>query len=188
MSDPKRFRLDGDGYYIKSAAEMRELWEDKHGMKEACDNTLLIAERCEVELHRGQRHLHAALPGAREPDRGDAGSGSEVETGLQRPLPRRHLHGASRERAEFEMDVILQMGFPGYFLVVADFINWAKDNGIRVGPGRGSGRRLDVRLRRCGSPTSTRSSTACCSSASSTPSASRCPTSTSTSTSAGAAR
>ena len=53
MSDPKRFRLDGDGYYIKSAAEMRELWEHKHGMKEACDNTLLIAERCEVAFAEG---------------------------------------------------------------------------------------------------------------------------------------
>ena len=58
----QRFAFNGDGYYIKSAAEMRELWADKYGLPEACDNTLLIAERCDVSLHRGQRHLHAALP------------------------------------------------------------------------------------------------------------------------------
>jgi DNA polymerase-3 subunit alpha len=60
-----------------------------------------------------------------------------------------------RKQADFEIDVITQMGFPGYFLVVADFINWAKDNGIRVGPGRGSGP-ARWSPTRCGSPTSTR--------------------------------
>ena len=62
MSDPKRFKFDGDGYYVKSAAEMRDLWRE---LPEACDNTLLIAERCDVAVQRGQRHLHAGLPGAR---------------------------------------------------------------------------------------------------------------------------
>ena len=65
-----------------------------------------------------------------------------------------------RKQADFEVGVITPMGFPGYFLVVADFINWAKDNGIRVGPGPWLGRGLDGAPTRCGSPTSTRSSTA----------------------------
>jgi len=137
MSDPKRFKLDGDGYYIKSAAEMRELWEGKHGMKDACDNTLLIAERCEVTFTEGNGTYMPRFP---VPDGGteEAWFRREVENGLERRYPE-GISAAVRERADFEMGVILQMGFPGYFLVVADFINWAKDNRIRVGPGRGSG-------------------------------------------------
>src|SRR6201747_2720161 len=137
MSDPKRFKLDGDGYYIKSAAEMRELWEHKHGMKEACDNTPLIAERCEVGFTEGNGTYMPRFP---VPDGGteEAWFRREIQSGLERRYPG-GISQAVRERADFEMDVILQMGFPGYFLVVADFINWAKDNGIRVGPGRGSG-------------------------------------------------
>src|SRR6478672_5751579 len=137
MSDPKRFRLDGDGYYIKSAAEMRELWEHKHGMKEACDNTLLIAERCEVSFTEGNGTYMPRFPVPAE-ETEESWFRREVEKGLAHRYPD-GVPAASRERAEFEMDVIVQMGFPGYFLVVADFINWAKDNGIRVGPGRGSG-------------------------------------------------
>jgi DNA polymerase III subunit alpha len=137
MSDPKRFKLDGDGYYIKSAAEMRDLWEGKHGMKEACDNTLLIAERCEVSFTEGNGTYMPRFP-VPEAHSEESWFRQEVEAGLQRRYPG-GISTAVRERADFEMDVILQMGFPGYFLVVADFINWAKDNGIRVGPGRGSG-------------------------------------------------
>jgi DNA polymerase-3 subunit alpha len=137
MSDPKRFKLDGDGYYIKSAAEMRELWEGKHGMKEACDNTLLIAERCSVEFTEGNGTYMPRFP-VPEGHTEESWFRQEVEAGLQRRYPG-GISTAVRERADFEMNVILQMGFPGYFLVVADFINWAKDNGIRVGPGRGSG-------------------------------------------------
>src|SRR3954471_14408186 len=137
MSDPKRFRLDGDGSYIKSAAEMRELWEHKHGMKEACDNTLLIAERCEVSFTEGNGTYMPRFPvPAAETE--ESWFRKEVLLGLDHRYPD-GVPAASRERAEFEMGVIVQMGFPGYFLVVADFINWAKDNGIRVGPGRGSG-------------------------------------------------
>src|SRR6476659_653135 len=137
MSDPKRFRLDGDGYYLKSAAEMRELWEHKHGMKEACDNTLLIAERCEVSFTEGNGTFMPRFPvPAGETE--ETWFRREVETGLRHRYPG-GVPEAARERADFEVGVILQMGFPGYFLVVADFINWAKDNGIRVGPGRGSG-------------------------------------------------
>ena len=137
MSDPKRFRFNGDGYYLKSAAEMRDLWEHRHGLKEACDNTLLIAERCDVSFTEGNGTYMPVFP---VPD------GESEETWLLKEVDRglavRYPGGVTEEvraRADFEMGVILQMGFPGYFLVVADFINWAKDQGIRVGPGRGSG-------------------------------------------------
>src|SRR5690348_15113741 len=137
MSDPKRFRLEGDGYYIKSAAEMRELWEHKHGMKEACDNTLLIAERCEVSFTEGNGTYMPRFPcpeGVNE----TSWFIKEVETGLQRRFPE-GVPDYARKQAAFEEEVIVSKGYPGYFLVVADFINWAKRNGIRVGPGRGSG-------------------------------------------------
>ena len=85
----QRFAFDGDGYYIKSAEEMRALWVDKYDLREACDNTLLIAERCDVVVHRGQRHLHAALP---LPGGGDRGllAGQGGREGAPVPLPRRH--------------------------------------------------------------------------------------------------
>ena len=137
MSDPKRFRFNGDSYYIKSPAEMRELWADRNGLPEACDNTLLIAERCDVEFTEGNGTFMPRYPC---PEGEDENSWfvKEVEKGLSFRYP----HGIPddvRKQADFEVDVITRMGFPGYFLVVADFINWAKDNGIRVGPGRGSG-------------------------------------------------
>jgi len=137
MSDPKRFRLDGDGYYIKSAAEMRELWEHKHGLKAACDNTLLIAERCEVSFTEGNGTFMPRFP-VPEGHTEESWFRQEVEAGLHRRYPD-GITPEIRDRADFELGVIAQMGFPGYFLVVADFINWAKDHGIRVGPGRGSG-------------------------------------------------
>ncbi|MFN8189689.1 MAG: DNA polymerase III subunit alpha [Nocardioidaceae bacterium] len=137
MADPKRFRFNGDGYYIKSAAEMRELWADRHGLKEACDNTLLIAERCHVEFTEGNGTYMPKFPC---PPGEDETSWfiKEVERGLVHRYPR-GIPDKVRAQADFEVGVICQMGFTGYFLVVADFINWAKDNGIRVGPGRGSG-------------------------------------------------
>jgi DNA polymerase-3 subunit alpha len=134
MSDPKRFRFDGDGYYIKSAAEMRDLWRD---LPEACDNTLLVAQRCDVQFTEGNGTYMPRYP---------VPEGETEETWLLKEVDRglavRYPDGASAEvraRTDFEMGVILEMGFPGYFLVVADFINWAKEQGIRVGPGRGSG-------------------------------------------------
>ena len=134
MSDPKRFKFNGDGYYIKSAAEMRELWRE---LPEACDNTLLVAERCDVEFTEGNGTYMPVFP---VPEGEDETSWlvKEVEKGLRFRYPR-GVPDEVRKQADFEVGVITQMGFPGYFLVVADFINWAKDNGIRVGPGRGSG-------------------------------------------------
>ena len=136
MADPKRFRFDGDSYYIKSPAEMRELWGERHGLPEACDNTLLIAERCEVEFDEAANYM----PRFPVPDgeTEDSWFVKEVEKGLRYRYPD-GIPDPVRTQADFEIGVITEMGFPGYFLVVADFINWAKNNGIRVGPGRGSG-------------------------------------------------
>ncbi|VXB71608.1 DNA polymerase III subunit alpha [Nocardioides sp. AX2bis] len=133
----QRFAFSGNGYYLKSAAEMRSLWADKYDLREACDNTLLIAERCDVSFTEGNGTFMPRFPcpaGENE----DSWLVKEVERGLAARYPA-GVPDASRKQAEFEIGVITQMGFPGYFLVVADFINWAKDHGIRVGPGRGSG-------------------------------------------------
>ena len=133
MDDPNRFKFDGDGYYIKTAQEMRQIFKDH---PEACDNTLLIAERCEVEFNTSANYM----PRFPVPDgeTEDSWLIKEVEAGLHYRYPD-GIPDKVRKQAEYETGIILQMGFPGYFLVVADFINWAKDNGIRVGPGRGSG-------------------------------------------------
>jgi DNA polymerase-3 subunit alpha len=136
MADPKRFRFDGDGYYIKSPAEMRELWVDRYDLREACDNTLLIAERCDVTFDESANYMpRFPVP---EGETEQSWFVKEVEKGLRFRYPD-GIPEDVRRQAEYEIGVISQMGFPGYFLVVADFINWAKDHGIRVGPGRGSG-------------------------------------------------
>ena len=133
LDDPKRFKFDGDGYYIKSPAEMRRIFRDH---PEACDNTLLIAERCQVEFNTAANYMPRFPVPAGETE--ESWFVKEVEKGLEFRYPA-GIPDAVRAQAEYETGVIVQMGFPGYFLVVADFINWAKDNGIRVGPGRGSG-------------------------------------------------
>ncbi|GAA4852204.1 DNA polymerase III subunit alpha [Luteimicrobium xylanilyticum] len=132
LDDPDRFKFDGDGYYVKSAEEMRRVWAE---LPEACDNTLRLAEQCEVSFDTSANYM----PRFPVPDGEDETSWfvKEVEAGLHRRYPD-GVPEASRKQAEYETEVILQMGFPGYFLVVADFINWAKSQGIRVGPGRGS--------------------------------------------------
>lgn len=133
LHDPGRFKFDGDGYYLKSAAEMRHLFRD---LPEACDATLDIAERCETEFNTSANYMpHFPVPAG---ETEDSWFVKEVERGLHYRYPA-GIPDEVRKQAEYETSVILQMGFPGYFLVVADFINWAKDNGIRVGPGRGSG-------------------------------------------------
>ena len=130
----QRFAFSGDGYYLKTAEEMRHLWRD---LPEACDNTLLIAERCDVAFTEGSGTFMPKFPcppGENE----DSWMVKEVERGLQVRY-KGAVPDDVRKQAEFEIGVITRMGFAGYFLVVADFINWAKNNGIRVGPGRGSG-------------------------------------------------
>lgn len=131
---PNRFRFNGDGYYVKSAEEMRQLFKD---VPEACDNTLAIAERCETSFDEGTGTYMPQFP---VPD-GETETSwfiKEVHRGLAERFPSGVPEYAITQ-AEYEQDVIIGKGYPGYFLVVADFINWAKRNGIRVGPGRGSG-------------------------------------------------
>ncbi|WP_402468018.1 DNA polymerase III subunit alpha [Isoptericola aurantiacus] len=127
-----RFAFSSDTFYVRSGAEMRRLFAE---MPEACDNTLLIAERCDVSFDTGANYM----PNFPVPAGEDEVSWfvKEVETGLRRRYPS-GIPDAVRKQAEHEVETIIQMGFPGYFLVVADFINWAKEQGIRVGPGRGS--------------------------------------------------
>jgi DNA polymerase-3 subunit alpha len=133
----KRFAFEGTGYYIKSAEEMRELW-GRQDLMEACDNTLEIAERCEVTFTEsvGGYMARADIPAG---ETEESWLRKEVFRGLESRYPGDKLTQEVKDRAEFELDVINQKGYPGYFLVVADFIQWSKDNGIRVGPGRGSG-------------------------------------------------
>ncbi|MCD6638767.1 MAG: DNA polymerase III subunit alpha [Nocardioides sp.] len=138
LADPNRLKFDGGGYYIKSAAEMRELWADRFGMPEACDNTLLIAERSNVEFTEstGGYMARADVPAG---ETEESWFRKEVWRGIESRYPGERLDQQVRDRVEMELGVISQKGYCGYYLVVADFINWAKDNGIRVGPGRGSG-------------------------------------------------
>src|SRR3712207_6443020 len=132
LADPKRFKFDAEDFYLKSPQEMRHLWRE---LPEACDNTLAIAERCEVTFVEGA-NLMPRFP-VPEGESEQSWFVQEVERGLHSRYPN-GIPADVRKQADFEVDVICQMGFPGYFLVVADFINWAKGKGIRVGPGRGS--------------------------------------------------
>ncbi|MBX3103851.1 MAG: DNA polymerase III subunit alpha [Microbacteriaceae bacterium] len=131
LDDPNRFKLDGEEYYLKSATQMRELFRDQ---PEAIANTLLIAERCEVGFEK--RDLMPKFP---VPDGETEASWfeKEVSRGLSEKFNDK-VPEQYRARADYEVSVIKNMGFPGYFLVVADFIAWARSHGIRVGPGRGS--------------------------------------------------
>ncbi|SDD11251.1 DNA polymerase III, alpha subunit [Geodermatophilus telluris] len=133
LNETNRFKFNGDGYYLKSAEEMRALFPGE--LAAACDNTLLVAEQCEVEFTEGAD----LMPRFPLPPGEDETSWfvKEVERGLHKRYPS-GIPDHVRKQADYEVGIITQMGFPGYFLVVADFINWAKDNGIRVGPGRGS--------------------------------------------------
>jgi len=133
----KRFAFEGTGYYIKSAAEMRELWGSQDLM-EACDNTLLIAERCDVEFveSTGGYMARAEIPAG---ETEESWFRKEVWRGIEMRYPGDKLTQDVRDRVEMELAIISQKGYCGYYLVVADFIQWSKDNGIRVGPGRGSG-------------------------------------------------
>ena len=131
LNDAKRFKLDSQEFYVKSAAEMRRLFAD---YPEACDNTLLIAERANVSFEK--RELMPKFP-VPKGETEASWFAKEVQLGLTKrfggAVPKTHL-----DQADFEIEVIVRMGFPGYFLVVADFIAWARNNGVRVGPGRGS--------------------------------------------------
>ena len=134
LMDPNRFKFDADDFYLKSPEEMRHLWRE---LPEACDNTLLIADMCDISFSEGEGQYMPRFPC---PEGEDETSWfvKEVERGLHARFPE-GIPDYARKQAAFETEVIVGKGYPGYFLVVADFINWAKENGIRVGPGRGSG-------------------------------------------------
>ncbi len=136
LTDPDRFKFDSDTFYLRPSHEMRE-WTRE--FPEAADNTLLVAERCNVSFTTAADGANY-MPHFPVPEGEDEASWfrREVLEGLGERYPD-GIPGEVRERADFEMGVITQMGFPGYFLVVSDYIKWAKAQGIRVGPGRGSG-------------------------------------------------
>ncbi|WJK36762.1 DNA polymerase III subunit alpha [Solwaraspora sp. WMMA2065] len=135
MADPKRFKFDARDFYLKSAADMRKLWDAE--VPGACDNTLEIAEKIgDYSALFSSRDLMPQFPvPAGETE--ESFLRAEVLRGLERRFPGGVPDG-HRRQAEYELDVILKMGFPGYFLVTADLVHYAKREGIRVGPGRGS--------------------------------------------------
>jgi len=137
LGDEKRMKFYSDDFYVKGADEMRRIFAQ---YPEALDNTMRIAERIHTSLDVTGHHL----PNFPVPQGKDLASYFEevVRGGLQRRLarnvPRKHEPQEYRDRLEREIEIIKSMGFPGYFLVVWDFIKYAKDHGIPVGPGRGS--------------------------------------------------
>ena len=132
LADPKRFKFDNDEFYLKTPAQMRELFKE---IPESCDNTLLIAERCNVTLREGENLLPRFEVPTGETE--DSWLIKEAERGLINRMGNR-LTDAHHARLKYELDVMIKMGFPGYFLVVADLVAHAKKVAIRVGPGRGS--------------------------------------------------
>src|SRR5512146_1014525 len=137
LADADRFKFDGSGYYIKSPAEMyavnnSDIW------REGCRNSqLLIADRVDTTGMFEFVNLMPRFPIPEGFESEDALFADAVWKGMDRRYPGGY-DDARRKQAEYELGIITQMGFPAYFLVVADFINWAKDNGVAVGPGRGS--------------------------------------------------
>ena len=132
LADPKRFKFDNDSFYVKTPAQMRELFKE---IPESCDNTLLIAERCNVTLREGENLMPAFTVPAGHTE--DSWLKREAELGLIVRMGER-VTPEHRSRLSYELGVMEKMGFPGYFLVVADLVAHAKRVGIRVGPGRGS--------------------------------------------------
>ena len=142
LGDSRRPRIYTEEQYFKTQDEMVELFAD---LPEALENTLEIARRCNIELTLGENFL----PDFPTPDGMSLADFlvAEAEAGLEKRLIELYPDPAVRaerrpeydERLVFECKTIIQMGYPGYFLIVADFINWAKNNGVPVGPGRGSG-------------------------------------------------
>ena len=145
LSEPKRRRLTRE-HYFKSPAEMRVLFAD---LPEACDNTLVIAQRCAF-MPEPRAPILPPFPsasGRKEEDEVRSAAFAGLEARLKAHLWREGMSESEREaaakpyreRLEYELGVIIKMGFAGYFLIVSEFIQWAKAQGIPVGPGRGSG-------------------------------------------------
>jgi len=140
LDDEKRFRFDGNGFYVKDGDEMYEVFHDHPSAVEA---TLEIAERCDVEIPMGEYHMpEYQVPAGKDLDTvltENSYAGLRRRLGMEPDQPfKGDAHDEYVARLEHELNVIKGMGFPGYFLIVADFINYAKKNDIPVGPGRGS--------------------------------------------------
>lgn len=143
LDDPRRPRLYSEQQYLKTPAEMAELFAD---IPEALSNSVEIAKRCNIEVQLGKHFLpDFPVPEGMTIDEylrhvSFAGLEERLSVTLPKDTPD---YAAKRkvydDRLNFELDIIIQMGFPGYFLIVMDFIRWAKNNGVPVGPGRGSG-------------------------------------------------
>ena len=135
IADPNRFRLEGGGYFIKSAEQMRAV-DSSEAWRDGCRNTLLVAEKVDIEGMFTFKNLMPRFP-IPEGYTEESYFRHIAFEGLRRRfpdgIPETHV-----TQAEYELGIIIQMGFPSYFLVVADFIQWSKNNGIAVGPGRGS--------------------------------------------------
>ena len=131
VTQEKRFKFPNDQFYMKTEEEMRAALKE---FPEACDNTVLLAEKCNVELEREAILPRFPLP---EGETEESYFRKRVQEGLVRrygdPVP-----AEMQERADYEMSVIIQQGFPAYFLIVQEYIEWARSQGIGVGPGRGS--------------------------------------------------
>ena len=144
MDDPNRMRFANEEFYVKTPDEMGELFK---ALPEAVSNSVEIAERCNLELDVSGKNYHfpsLALGDAQTPSQAleqQSFEGLEqriAEIRKVRPDFSADDHAAYKARLEQELKIINQMGFPDYFLIVADFINWAKNHDIPVGPGRGS--------------------------------------------------
>ncbi len=139
LDDPGRKHMEGTEFYLKSEQEMRELFS---WCPEACDNTLEIAAKCEYELDWTHMYL-PKFPGLEEGETSEERFRKECEEGLAKRYGENwrelEVGGVNvRERFEYEYDVICTKGFADYFLIVQEYVRWAKQNGIGVGPGRGS--------------------------------------------------
>ena len=138
IDDPNRRRLSGE-HYFKSAEQMREVFAD---LPEACDNTLVVAQRCAYmpEPRKPILPSYTKLKGRSEGEAlRDLARGGLDELRTLGRLAANIEFAKYEERLVYELDMIEKMGFAGYFLIVADFIQWAKDHDVPVGPGRGSG-------------------------------------------------
>jgi DNA polymerase-3 subunit alpha len=162
LDNPDRFKFDGSGYYVKSTEEMFEIFKE---IPEALTNTLEIAERCDISYTKkdGRFMPHVPLPELEKPELLENAREKIELAKLEEPegmtkdemiheaayfieqvnfgLNERFPEGVPEnyvKQAEYEVDTIVAMGFPSYFLVVSDLVKWAKENGIFVGPGRGS--------------------------------------------------
>ncbi|QBF25548.1 DNA polymerase III subunit alpha [Pseudomonas tructae] len=144
LDDPRRSRNYSDQQYLKSPEEMAELFSD---LPEAIANTVEIAKRCNIQVQLG-KHFLPDFPtpngmGIDDYLRHVSHEGLEERLAVLWPKETTPNYEEKRQvyldRLKFELDIIIQMGFPGYFLIVMDFIKWAKNNGVPVGPGRGSG-------------------------------------------------